>query len=198
LQLVPMHVYGAQSMVAPLGAVSVCMPSHDAASFETHALVFVLHVNIGSQSASLLHDVPHASPAHTYGAHVDVTSFPHAPVPVHVAAAVATPFVHEAVRQAVAPPTKPRHALRETPSHVAFAQTSSIDPAGHCPWPAAGAPMTPTHEPFASDVAHDSHRPVHDELQHTPSAQKAPGGQADASVHGAPYASSCLHVPEAQ
>jgi hypothetical protein len=65
LQLVPEHVYGEQSVFLPLGALSVCIPSQLAASFETHVFVPRLHVNIALHSASLVHDVPHASPAQT-------------------------------------------------------------------------------------------------------------------------------------
>jgi hypothetical protein len=50
-------------VVLPLGAVSVCFPSQDAASFETHVFVDALHVNIESHSTSLVHVAPHVSPA---------------------------------------------------------------------------------------------------------------------------------------
>lgn len=48
------------------------------------------------------------------------------------------------------------------------------------------------HVPFASELLHDLHSPVHASLQHTPSAQK-PDSQPSGSVHAVPMAA--LHLP---
>ena len=71
LQVVPSHLYGAQSVVVPSGARSVWSPSHDALVLGTQLLMPALsaHANFVAQSASLAHVVPQDAPAQTYGVH---------------------------------------------------------------------------------------------------------------------------------
>jgi hypothetical protein len=81
LQPVPEHAYGEQSIVIPLGAFSVCIPSHEAASLDTHVAFDGLHVNIESQSASPLHDERQPAPGeHAYAPHGTVAVL-HCPAP---------------------------------------------------------------------------------------------------------------------
>jgi hypothetical protein len=64
LQLAPEHANGEQSMSVPSGALSVCMPSHDAAAFAAH-VPFAAQWKFVAQSASAAHDVPQAVPLQT-------------------------------------------------------------------------------------------------------------------------------------
>jgi hypothetical protein len=199
LQLEPMHVYGAQSMGCPLGAMSVCIPSHDAASRDTHCPLDVLHVNIGSQSASLRHVAAHASPEQAKGVHFAVTASSHAPLPLQLPAIVATPFAHEAARHFVVCPTKPPHRSCTTPSQVPAEHAFPALAGGQAGRPFWGAPTTGTHVPDSPLTLHASHIPVHVVLQQTPSTQNgASPAQLDASVHAWPRGMRGEHLPALQ
>jgi hypothetical protein len=181
---VPEHLYGAQSSREPSGATSMWSPSHDAASRATQVPWAVSQRNIALQSASAAHADPHAVPLHTYGAHDAVVIAVHAPLPVQLAAIVATPSAHDAARHGMLGPTKPMHAVRTTPSHVPAEHASR--PAAHAVRACRGAPWMGMQLPGASVESHASHWPGHGVLQHTPSTQNAPNGQAAAVLQAAP------------
>jgi hypothetical protein len=189
---VPEHAYGAQSIVFPFGEVSVCMPLHEAASFDTHLPVIVLHVNIPSQSASLAHVEPHASPRQAKGVHEIVAAPWHAPFPSQVPARFAMPFAHDGARHVVWGPTRPAHDVRVTPSHAPAVHALPPVAPGHAPRFAAGAPLTPTHVPSVGATLHASQSPWHAESQQTPSTQK-PEPQSLPNVQLRPLLG--LHVP---
>jgi hypothetical protein len=180
----------------PSGATSVWSPSHAALVFGTHAWL-ALHVNFSAQSASVAHFVPHTSPAHWYGVQLVVATSGHRPVPVQVAARVATPAVQDALRHAVSGPTKPAHEVGITPSHSEAPQTPVVE-AAQAARPACGGPRSGMQLPGASVESQDSHWPLHGLLQQTPSAQKVPTGQAAAGAQGAPRPTRDVHVPALQ
>jgi hypothetical protein len=187
-------VYGVQSVAAPLGATSVCLPSHDAASFGTHCDIAVSHVNFASQSAALVQPVAHAVAAQTYGEHVEVTGAWHCPLPSQLPRAVATPFAHEAGRQFVFGPTNPSHVPRAMPSHVAVLHTS-VDDAEQAGRPFAGLPTTGAHVPSSPARLHASHCPVHLALQQTPSTQKGASlAHAADEAHDLPCGTRATHA----
>jgi hypothetical protein len=200
LQLVPRHVYGVQSIVAPFGAISVCCPSHDAASFGTHVWLGALHWNCGSQSPSLAQLAPQPAPplAHTYGVHVDTTGSGQWPLPSHAAAAVAAPWPHEALRHDVSGPTNALHDWAVTPSQLASLHGLPPVAEAHAGRPFFGAPTTGTQLPGAADVLHASHCPVHGALQQTPSTQNVPSGQGPAEVHASPSFFRAAQRPPSQ
>jgi hypothetical protein len=185
-------------MFFPLGAMSVCIPSHDAASLGKHCAFAVLHWNFASQSASLAHDLPHVAPAQTYGVHAEVTASAHCPFWLQLPGAIATPAVHEASRHGVAAPTKPMHDIALTPSQLAVLHTFPLDATAHATRPLSGAPTTGTQLPAAAFVLHASHCPVHGVLQQTPSTQNVPTGHAALLVQAWPSASRAVHVPALQ
>jgi len=62
LQVLPSQTYGEQSVLRPVGVVTVCWPSQLAP--EMHLPVAVSHVLPAAQSLSKLQLVPHAVPLH--------------------------------------------------------------------------------------------------------------------------------------
>jgi hypothetical protein len=130
---------------------------HDAASLDTHFDVAVLHVNIGLQSESPLQAVPHVAPLQTNGEQSTVIAAGHAPLPLQLAARVTVPFVHEASRQAVPAPTRPRHAVAVSPSHAAALHAFRSTAARHAGRPFRGAPVATLHLPTAPGMLHAVH-----------------------------------------
>jgi hypothetical protein len=181
LQLVPVHVYGVQSVVPPLGMTSECMPSQLAASRGTHSFADALHWNRASQSASLAHDVPQAAPAHAYGEHVTWTTAGHVPVRLQLAANVPVPAAHDGARHAVSSPASPMQDVRTTPSHRFALHASAVD-WPHPVRPPTGRPAIARHVPGFALALHVSHWPVQAVSQHRPSAQK-PDAQSGALAH---------------
>jgi hypothetical protein len=183
----------------PFGAISVCIPSQLAASFETHFDVAVLHVNIASQFASLVHDVPQTTPAQRYGAHIEALAASQLPLPLHTPAAVATPSVHEATRHDVVGPKKPAQVSRVVPSQLAALHAFPELAAWHAGRPFTGAPSTGMHVPVALVTLHASHCPVHGVLQQTPSTQNgAPAAQLDEPVQAFPCSMLGVQTPPLQ
>jgi hypothetical protein len=199
LHSVPEQRYGLQSTRVPSGAWSVCMPSHEAAESDTHVPLAASHRKLVAQSASAAHEVAHPAPAQKYGAQVDVVGFSHAPCPVHLPAAVATPSAHAAGRHTVSGPTYPAQVSRTVPSQLAALQTLPPLAAWQAGRPCCGAPLTGTHVPDSPGTSQASHCPWQTVLQHTPSTQNgALDGQAAGSVHAWPGARLAVHTPDAQ
>lgn len=67
----------------------------------------------------------------------------------------------------------------------------------HAGRPPTGAPLTAEQVPGDAVKLHDSHWPVHSELQHTPSTQKF-DWHWPADVHGVPGGPLFEHVPDPQ
>lgn len=102
--------YGAQSVVRPSRAVTVCSPSQTLSVRTTHsprvAPCAIAQRNSLAHSASVVHGaLPQSSPAQTYGSQRLVTAAGHAPLPSHAAASVATPEVQLGARQETLAPT---------------------------------------------------------------------------------------------
>jgi hypothetical protein len=100
-----------------------------------------------------------------------MTASSQAPLALQLPATVATPFAHEAARHFVVCPTKPWHASRVVPSHVAALHAFPALAEGHGGRPFWGAPTTGTHVPDSTPTLHASHIPVQVVLQQTPSTQ---------------------------
>jgi hypothetical protein len=189
-----MQPYGAQSIEAPLGAVRLC-PSgaQEAAAAAKHFAVAASQRKFVAQSASSLHDVPHAVPAHTNGVHC-IVSAGQVPLPSQFAAEVAVPSAHEAARHAVSAPASPTQATVVTPSHAAALHTFAPTAARQEGRPFRGAPLTGVHLPGAPGRLHASHWPVQTASQQTPSTQWLAAHSASL-VHV--WASPAAHCPEA-
>jgi hypothetical protein len=102
------------------------------------------------------------------------------PLPLHSAAVVAVPAVHEAAAPHGVALVGNTQAVRFLPSHC---------PA-QAPVPphAARGTVTATHVPRLAALMHDSHCPLHATLQQTPSEPQTPLEHSVATVHAVPLA----------
>jgi hypothetical protein len=120
-------------------------------------------------------------------------------LPSHVAASVATPAVHEALRHGVSSLLNPLQDAPSMPLQAGALHTLPPVAPPHTGRPLTGAPITGTQLPIASLVLHASHWPAHGLLQQTPSTQLgAARGHPSLLVHFAPCASDGAHTPDAQ
>jgi hypothetical protein len=132
----------------------------------------------------------HAVAPHAYGAQLVVDGAGQAPLPLHCAAAVATPAAQLGARHWVAAPGY-AHAVVVEPLHAPPQALPSLVQAGRVP---TGAPLTGLQAPPAPQA---SHCPVQARLQHTPSAQN-PDAHWVAAPCGAPSPSLGAQAPPLQ
>jgi len=159
------HLNGTQSVVdLPSGAVTVWSPSHAATSRGMQSLAWVLHLNLAEQSASLAHELPHATPLHTNGSHTLVCglpSGPHCPVPSHVAEIVSAPLPHDCDLHDTSAPTKPTQvALSFAPSHALAVHASPPIAPAQGVLPPCALPTTGEQVPFAVVTSQAWHCPA--------------------------------------
>ena len=132
----------------------------------------------------------HSAPSQPAAVHVWVRTAGHAPDPSHVSSRVDVPEAHDGARQRTFSPgiaqavvSAPLH----TPSHpVPLPSQRGL--------PAAGAPATGEQVPALPATAHDSHCPVHAELQHTPSTQNEER-HCSSPEHACPGVPLARHFP---
>lgn len=111
-----------------------------------------------------MHMVAQAAVSQVKGAQVVVVGAGQPPMPSQLAAAVATPMAHDAVRQLTVMPGK-AHRSRTVPSQLP-AQGAVPAHAARAPW---GAPMIPAQVPCIPGTSQASHCPSQAVLQQKPS-----------------------------
>ena len=175
------HLYGEQSFDVPVALSTVWSSLQVAPGTHFEAS----HLKPPAQSVSAAHDVLQTSVPQTYGSHICVCAAGHCPLPLQLAAPVATPEAQPALRHDTLGPTNPAHLSRVVPSQLVAAHASAGAVASHGILLAAGLPETGTQVPSASMRLHASHWPLHAALQQYPSAQM-PLVQELSAVHAFP------------
>jgi hypothetical protein len=158
---------GPASVTDPSGPASGAAPSGPASGTTmggAHAPL--VHTFPSAQSASCMHVVAHASPAHAYGAHRAATAVVQLPCPSQRSAAEAMPALHDAAPHTVSLPGS-AHAPVWEPSH----RPAHAPVPAHAARPPCGSPETGEQTPACPGTSHAAHGSVQAESQHTPSTQ---------------------------
>lgn len=148
------HLYGAQSVFAPLTSTVVWSPSQVAP--EMHFFVVGSQMFPVTQSAFVSHVFLHSVAPQAYAPQGTAGGTWQEPFE-HVPAAVALPSVQLAVPHVTLGPTNPEHVLRVVPSHVAAVHGFASVPPAHAAREPCGLSVMGVHAPSLFFTSHASH-----------------------------------------